>query len=155
MVHVNVEAVCLAWVNVVPKSELFGEVAALPLGAVADVGHALILISLVSVRLSDELKRLSGTLTRLRDFRCLGGLLRLVDVIQGIQAAITFRVERTNIMFFDSAIRAIQGYHNPIPSIDLVVQPRLSTRIDKRDKATNYAPYVSLYCVQLRKPLTA
>ena len=41
MVNVNVEAVCLAWVNVVPKSELLGEVAALALGAVADVGHVL------------------------------------------------------------------------------------------------------------------
>ena len=41
VVHVNVEAVCLAWVHVVQKSELFGEVAALALGAVADVGHDL------------------------------------------------------------------------------------------------------------------
>jgi hypothetical protein len=39
VVNVNVEAVRLARVHVVPKSELFGEVAALALGAVADVGH--------------------------------------------------------------------------------------------------------------------
>ena len=41
VVNVNMEAVCLAWVNVVPKSEILGEVAALALGAVADVGYVL------------------------------------------------------------------------------------------------------------------
>ena len=60
VIHVNVEAVCLAWVNVIPESELFGEVAALALGAVADVSHTLILVSLVSSRRFDGLKRVSG-----------------------------------------------------------------------------------------------
>ena len=57
VVNVNVEAVCLAWVNVVPKSELLGEVAALALGAVADVGHVLTFRCLGSSRRFDGLKR--------------------------------------------------------------------------------------------------
>ena len=44
IININVKAVCLAWVNVVPKSELLGEVAALALGAVADVSHVLTLL---------------------------------------------------------------------------------------------------------------
>lgn len=80
MVNVNVEAVCLAWVNVVPKSELLGEVAALALGAVADVGHVLTFRCLGSSRRFDGLKRVSGTLTHLRDFRRLEGPLEFLDV---------------------------------------------------------------------------
>ena len=78
VVNVDVEAVSLAWVNVVPNSEIFGEVAALALGAVADVGHVLTFRCLGSSRRFDGLKRVSGTLTRLRDFRRLGGLLRVI-----------------------------------------------------------------------------
>ena len=57
VVNVDVEAVSLAWVNVVPNSELLGEVAALALGAVADVGHVLTFRCLGSSRRFDGLKR--------------------------------------------------------------------------------------------------
>ena len=57
VVNVDVEAVSLAWVNVVPNSEIFGEVAALALGAVADVGHVLTFRCLGSSGRFDGLKR--------------------------------------------------------------------------------------------------
>lgn len=60
VVNVNVEAVCLAWVNVVPKSELVGEVAALALGAVADVSHVLTFRCKVSSRRFDGLNLSTG-----------------------------------------------------------------------------------------------
>ena len=93
MVNVNVEAVCLAWVNVVPKSELVGEVAALALGAVADVSHVLAFRCKGSSRRFDGLKRVSGTLTRLRDFRRLGGLLAISSE-DPYRAARVYRVAR-------------------------------------------------------------